>query len=65
MTLLFGQPVAGLQIRYHSDNAWKWVKPQEGTITINAGDALQFLTGGYIKNTIHRYGLILTKFVES
>ncbi|KAF9015818.1 Clavaminate synthase-like protein [Hymenopellis radicata] len=53
-TLLFRQPVAGLQIRYHSTNEWKWVKPQDATLTVNACDALQFLTGGYVKSTVHR-----------
>ncbi|PBK76005.1 Clavaminate synthase-like protein [Armillaria solidipes] len=53
-TLLFRQPVAALQIRYHSTNEWKWVKPQDATLTVNACDALTFLTGGYVKSTIHR-----------
>ncbi|KAJ3900730.1 Clavaminate synthase-like protein [Lentinula edodes] len=53
-TLLFRQPVAALQIRYPSTNEWKWVKPQDATLTVNACDALQFLTGGYVKSTIHR-----------
>lgn len=53
-TLLFRQPVAGLQIRYNSTNEWKWVKPQDATLTVNACDALQFLTGNYVKSTIHR-----------
>ncbi|KAK0505211.1 Clavaminate synthase-like protein [Armillaria luteobubalina] len=53
-TLLFRQPVAALQIRYHSNNEWKWVKPQDGTLTVNACDALQFLTANYVKSTIHR-----------
>lgn len=54
-TLLFRQPVAGLQIRYHSTNEWKWVKPLDASITVNACDALQLLTAGYVKSTIHRY----------
>ncbi|KAJ7634678.1 Clavaminate synthase-like protein [Roridomyces roridus] len=53
-TLLFRQPVAGLQIRYPSTNEWKWVKPQDATLTVNACDALQFLTAGYVKSTVHR-----------
>ncbi|KAF5336236.1 hypothetical protein D9758_014365 [Tetrapyrgos nigripes] len=53
-TLLFRQPVAALQIRYHSTNEWKWVKPQDATLTVNACDALQFLTAGYVKSTVHR-----------
>ncbi|KIK66887.1 hypothetical protein GYMLUDRAFT_37955 [Collybiopsis luxurians FD-317 M1] len=53
-TLLFRQPVAALQIRYHTTDEWKWVKPQDATLTVNACDALQFLTAGYVKSTIHR-----------
>ncbi|KAJ7240488.1 Clavaminate synthase-like protein [Mycena rebaudengoi] len=53
-TLLFRQPVAALQIRHHSTNEWKWVKPQDATLTVNACDALEFLTGGYVKSTVHR-----------
>ena len=53
-SLLFRQPVAGLQIKDYSTNEWKWVKPQDATITVNAGDTLSLLTAGYIKSTIHR-----------
>ena len=30
-------------------------KPLDGTLTVNACDALTFLTGGYVKSTVHRY----------
>ncbi|KZP01311.1 Clavaminate synthase-like protein [Calocera viscosa TUFC12733] len=53
-TLLFRQPVAALQIKDPVKGEWKWVKPQDGTITVNACDALSFLTGGYVRSTIHR-----------
>ncbi|KAJ5669565.1 Clavaminate synthase-like protein [Penicillium macrosclerotiorum] len=53
VTLLFRQPVAALQI-LNSDGEWKWVRPQDGTITINTCDALTALTGGLIKSSIHR-----------
>jgi len=53
-TLLFRQPVSALQIKDHSTGEWKWVKPQDGTLTVNACDALSFLTAGYVKSTIHR-----------
>jgi isopenicillin N synthase-like dioxygenase len=33
---------------------WKWVKPQDATLTVNTCDALQLLTGGYVRSTIHR-----------
>ncbi|KAJ9627774.1 hypothetical protein H2203_002991 [Taxawa tesnikishii (nom. ined.)] len=53
VTLLFRQPVAALQI-LNNNGDWKWVKPQDATITINTCDALTALTGGYIKSSIHR-----------
>ncbi|KAF2140987.1 uncharacterized protein K452DRAFT_229479 [Aplosporella prunicola CBS 121167] len=53
ITLLFRQPVAALQI-LNSKNEWKWVKPQDETITINICDALSAITGGYFKSSIHR-----------
>ena len=59
-TLLFRQPVAALQIKNNTTGEWKWVKPQDGTLTVNACDALSFLTAGYVKSTIHRYVLAYT-----
>lgn len=53
LTLLFRQPVAALQVR-GPDGGWKWVKPHEGSITVNIADALQFLTNGFLKSSIHR-----------
>lgn len=53
VTLLFRQPVAALQI-LNSENQWKWVKPQDETITVNICDALSALTGGYLKSSVHR-----------
>ncbi|KAF4125517.1 Isopenicillin N synthase [Geosmithia morbida] len=53
MTLLFRQPVAALQVR-GPDGGWKWVKPYDGSITVNVADALQFLTNGFLKSSIHR-----------
>jgi len=53
-TLLFRQPVAALQIKDHSDGTWRWVKPQPASLTVNACDAFSFLTGNYIKSTVHR-----------
>ena len=53
-TLLFRQPVAALQIRDPVHEEWHWVKPQDATLTVNACDMLSFLTGGYVKSTIHR-----------
>jgi isopenicillin N synthase-like dioxygenase len=55
LTLLFRQPVAALQVRDpHGDGSWKWVRPHKGSITVNVADALQFLTNGFLKSSIHR-----------
>ena len=54
ITLLFRQPVAALQIKDHETGEWKWAKPLNGSLTVNTCDALSYLTGGYIKSTIHR-----------
>ncbi|KAH7303993.1 2og-Fe oxygenase family protein [Stachybotrys elegans] len=57
ITLLFRQPVAGLQIKDHKTGQWKWAKPLDGSLTVNTCDALSFLTGGYVKSTVHRVSL--------
>ncbi|KAI3612076.1 Clavaminate synthase-like protein [Moniliophthora roreri] len=53
ITLLYSQPVAALQI-LGLDGKWRWVRHMENAIVINAGDAMEFLSGGYYKATIHR-----------
>ncbi|KAH7096025.1 hypothetical protein FB567DRAFT_47775 [Paraphoma chrysanthemicola] len=53
VTLLFRQPVAGLQI-LGEDNNWTWVAPQPGTITVNLADTISHLTGGWLKSSVHR-----------
>ncbi|KAF9873049.1 2og-fe oxygenase [Colletotrichum karsti] len=53
LTLLFRQPVAALQV-LTNEGTWKWVKPQTDALTVNIADALQFLTNGYLKSSIHR-----------
>lgn len=64
ITLLFRQPVAALQIRDHETGAWKWAKPLDGSLTVNACDALSFLTGGYVKSTVHRVSTSLGRWWE-
>jgi isopenicillin N synthase-like dioxygenase len=57
LTLLMRQPVAGLQARIDDgtgEKKWKWVRPVEKSLTVNVADTLSFLTGGYLKSTIHR-----------
>ncbi|KAF9011700.1 Clavaminate synthase-like protein [Cyathus striatus] len=53
ITILHSQPVAALQV-LTKDNAWKWVRHIENALIINTGDALEFLSGGFFKPTIHR-----------
>jgi len=53
ITILYSQPVSGLQI-FTKEGTWKWVKHVENSIVINAGDALEFLSGGFYRPTIHR-----------
>lgn len=53
LTLLFRQPIAGLQI-LGEDGKWTYVSAQPGTITVNLADTLSHLTGGYLKSSIHR-----------
>ncbi|CAH0029115.1 unnamed protein product [Clonostachys rhizophaga] len=53
LTLLFRQPVAALQV-LGKDGSWKWVRPQTDALTVNIADALQFLTNGFLKSSIHR-----------
>ncbi|KAF9238972.1 Clavaminate synthase-like protein [Melanogaster broomeanus] len=53
ITILWSQPVAALQI-LSKDGKWRWVRHIEDALVVNAGDALDFLTGGYYKGTIHR-----------
>lgn len=54
ITLLFRQPIAALQIKDPQSGTWKWVKPMNNALTVNAADCLSILTGNYIKSTIHR-----------
>nr|XP_019043749.1 hypothetical protein I302_08330 [Kwoniella bestiolae CBS 10118]OCF22679.1 hypothetical protein I302_08330 [Kwoniella bestiolae CBS 10118] len=53
ITLLFRQPVAGLQV-LNNDGKYRWVKPVPGTITVNIADTLSLLSGRYFKSSIHR-----------
>ncbi|KAL0572717.1 hypothetical protein V5O48_009252 [Marasmius crinis-equi] len=53
ITLLYSQPVSGLQM-LGQDGKWRWVKHIENAIIVNAGDSLEFISGGFYKATIHR-----------
>ncbi|KAF8841437.1 Clavaminate synthase-like protein [Paxillus ammoniavirescens] len=53
VTILWSQPVAGLQI-LSPDGKWRWVRHIDNALVINTGDMMDFLTGGFYKPTIHR-----------
>ncbi|KAF9254439.1 Clavaminate synthase-like protein [Marasmius fiardii PR-910] len=53
ITILWSQPVGGLQI-LSPDGKWRWVRHIENALVINAGDAIDFLCGGYYPATRHR-----------
>ncbi|KAF8586081.1 Clavaminate synthase-like protein [Ramaria rubella] len=53
ITILWSQPVSALQIR-SPDGKWRFIKHIDNALVINAGDCLEFLSGGYYKATIHR-----------
>jgi len=53
LTILWSQSIAALQI-LSPDGKWRWVRHIENGLVINAGDAMEFLSGGLYKATIHR-----------
>ncbi|KAI0797310.1 hypothetical protein BC629DRAFT_1502893 [Irpex lacteus] len=53
ITILWSQPVSALQILSPSGQ-WKWIRHVDNALVVNAGDALEFLSGGFYKATIHR-----------
>ncbi|KAF8546095.1 Clavaminate synthase-like protein [Imleria badia] len=53
VTILWSQPVGGLQI-LSPDGKWRWVRHIDNALIINTGDMLEFLSGGFYKPTIHR-----------
>ncbi|EJD39520.1 Clavaminate synthase-like protein [Auricularia subglabra TFB-10046 SS5] len=53
VTILWSQPVSALQV-LSPNNTWRWVKHVPNALVVNAGDALEFLSGGRLRATIHR-----------
>lgn len=54
ITMLWSQPMASLQLMDHFSGKWRWVPYKPGAIVINAGEMMEWWTGGYYKATIHR-----------
>ncbi|KAH8660312.1 putative 1-aminocyclopropane-1-carboxylate oxidase [Xylariales sp. PMI_506] len=52
LTFLFHQPVAGLQVQVQDQ--WRYVRSPRDAIIVNIADALEFLSDGYLKSTVHR-----------
>ncbi|KAL5342032.1 hypothetical protein BJX70DRAFT_386445 [Aspergillus crustosus] len=53
LTFLFHQPIAGLQV-LTPEGSWKYVKSNPEAIIVNIADALEYLSGGFLKSTVHR-----------
>ncbi|TFK83382.1 Clavaminate synthase-like protein [Polyporus arcularius HHB13444] len=53
LTLLHNR-LGGLQVLVPGVETWQYVKPLEGHIICNIGDALHFFTGGILRSNIHR-----------
>nr|VWO99283.1 AB hydrolase-1 domain-containing protein [Ganoderma boninense] len=53
ITILWSQPVTALQILSH-DGKWRWIRHIDNALVVNIGDAMELLSGGFYKGTIHR-----------
>ncbi|PIL28759.1 hypothetical protein GSI_08803 [Ganoderma sinense ZZ0214-1] len=53
ITILWSQPISALQVM-SPDGKWRWVRHINNALVVNVGDALEMLTGGFYKATIHR-----------
>ncbi|KDQ62984.1 hypothetical protein JAAARDRAFT_28973 [Jaapia argillacea MUCL 33604] len=53
LTILWSQPISALQIM-SPNGQWQWIRHIPNALVINAGDVLEFLSGGFYKATIHR-----------
>ncbi|WFD04076.1 hypothetical protein MOBT1_002775 [Malassezia obtusa] len=53
VTLLWSQPIASLEV-LGKDNVWRTVRHKPNALIVNLGDSLHFLSGGYLRATIHR-----------
>ncbi|SPO30441.1 uncharacterized protein UTRI_06371 [Ustilago trichophora] len=53
VSILWSQPITSLEVLM-PDNQWRLVKHRDNALVINLGDAMHFISGGYLKQTIHR-----------
>lgn len=56
-SIITSQPILALQIKDFESGQWKYVDYRPNSLVCNIGDALEFLTGGYFKASIHRVTL--------
>lgn len=53
-TFIASQPMVSLQIRDYKTKKWGYVNHVPNALVVNIGDAVEFITGGYFRSTIHR-----------
>ncbi|WFD30141.1 hypothetical protein MSPP1_001158 [Malassezia sp. CBS 17886] len=53
VSILWSQPITSLEVLM-PDNTWRFVRHRPNHVVLNLGDAMHFLSGGYLKQTIHR-----------
>jgi len=53
VSILWSQPISALQI-LSPDGKWRWIRHIDNALVINAGDVMEFLSGGFYQATIHR-----------
>ncbi|KAI5966911.1 uncharacterized protein KGF55_000320 [Candida pseudojiufengensis] len=53
-TFITSQPILSLQIRNYFTGEWNYVGHTPNGLIVNIGDAMEFITGGYFKSSIHR-----------
>ncbi|CAK9439685.1 uncharacterized protein LODBEIA_P37850 [Lodderomyces beijingensis] len=53
-TFITSQPILSLQIRDYYTGEWNYVGHTPNGLIVNIGDAMEFITGGFFKSSIHR-----------
>ena len=53
VSILWSQPITSLEVLM-PDNVWRKVRHRPNAVVLNLGDAMHFISGGLLKQTIHR-----------
>ncbi|WFD41734.1 hypothetical protein MPSI1_000370 [Malassezia psittaci] len=53
VSILWSQPITSLEVLM-PDGKWRMVRHRPNSLVLNLGDAMHFLSGGFLKPTIHR-----------